>query len=628
MNAEEFMLGASHLRWGTMFRVWAPSAATVEVIVESPGWKHGAVTMERSPDGYFSCIVENIGAGDLYRYRVDGRGPFPDPASRFQPQGVHGPSQVIDPAGYAWSDSDWRGTAPEDLIFYELHLGTFTTEGTFQAAADKLSALQELGVTAVELMPVADFPGNRNWGYDGVSLFAPARCYGTPDDFRRLVDTAHRLGLAVVLDVVYNHLGPDGAYQGTFSALYFSKRHQSPWGAGINFDDQTSAPVRDYFIENALRWINEYHLDGLRLDATHAIVDLSARHIITSISAAVHASVKQTGRRVHLIAEDVRNLASIVLPESQNGWGIDAVWSDDFHHQMRRALAGDHDGYFQDFDGTAESIAETACKGWFYTGQPASYFGGPRGTDPVGLEYSKFVFFIQNHDQIGNRAFGDRLNHTISPAAYRAANVLLLLLPECPLLFMGQEWAATTPFLFFTDHNPELGTKVTEGRRREFRQFAAFSGASDAIPDPQALATFEASRLHWEEREIEPHRSMLRLFRRMLDLRRSEPALRTTSCSGKLSISAVQDGVVALRRASYCKRDLVAVVRFNGSGKVDLKNNSLGEDGPGTSWTCILNSEDASFAADPNPPIIDATSLSFDFPGPAAVVLSQVSGTH
>jgi maltooligosyltrehalose trehalohydrolase len=628
VNAEEFTLGASPLRWGTMFRVWAPMAEAVEVIVESPGWDSKAIPMEQSSDGYFSCIVEKIGAGDLYRYRVDGKGPFPDPASRFQPQGVHGPSQVIDPSSYHWSDSNWRGIASTKLVFYELHIGTFTTTGTFQSAAGKLPLLSELGISAVELMPVADFPGNRNWGYDGVCLFAPARCYGAPDDFRRFVDSAHSLGLAVILDVVYNHFGPDGAYQGTFSSHYFSNKHQSPWGAGINFDDLKCAPVRDYFIENALRWIHEYHLDGLRLDATHAIVDDSSRHIVTSISAAVHASVKQTGRRVHLIAEDVRNLSSVVRPESQNGWGVDAVWSDDFHHQMRRALAGDHDGYFQDFEGTAQSIATTARQGWFYTGQTASYFGGARGTDPVGLDYSKFVFFIQNHDQIGNRAFGDRLNHVISLAAYRAANVLLLLLPECPLLFMGQEWAAATPFLFFTDHNPELGPKVTEGRRREFQRFANFSGtASDAIPDPQSLPTFEASRLNWEEQEIEPHRSMLRLFRRLLDLRRSEPAMWTNPRSAELAITAVQEGVIAFRRTSHGQRDLVVVVRFAGSGKVDLKDSPLIE-GPGTSWTCILNSEDASFATDPNPPTIDTASLTLDFPGPAAVVLSQTSGTH
>ncbi|MGH9591850.1 MAG: alpha-amylase family glycosyl hydrolase, partial [Bryobacteraceae bacterium] len=342
--------------------------------------------------GFYIATLPGISAGDLYRYRIDGRGPFPDPASRFQPQGVHGPSEIVGWRHFPWKDQGWQGVALEDTILYELHVGSFTPEGTFSAATERLATLKDLGITAVELMPVADFAGRWNWGYDGAAPFAPARCYGTPDDLRRLVDHAHALGLAVHLDVVYNHLGPDGAYQSAFSRFYYSTSHESPWGAGINFDGPHSEPVRDYFIENALRWIHEYHFDGLRLDATHAIVDDSHRHILASISSAVHGLLSSSGRTAHIIAEDVRNLAGMVKPESEAGWALDGVWSDDFHHQMRRALAGDSDGYFQDFDGSLKSIAATARQGWFYTGQLAPYFRKARGTDPAGIPKPKFVF--------------------------------------------------------------------------------------------------------------------------------------------------------------------------------------------------------------------------------------------
>ena len=401
----------------TRFCMWAPEVTSAQVIIETPGRPPEAHGMLRGADGFHRIAMTGVGDGDLYRYRLDGRGPFPDPASRFQPQGVHGPSQVVDWSRYVWSDAGWSGIALEDTVLYELHIGTFTPEGTFAAAAERLSDLKELGITAIELMPVGDFPGRWNWGYDGVAPFAPARCYGTPDDLRRLVDRAHGLGLAVHLDVVYNHLGPDGAYQSTFSRFYYSQTHHNPWGAGINFDGPQSEPVRDYVIKNALRWIHEYHFDGLRLDATHAIVDDSVRHILASIASAVQSSLEGTERKVHVIAEDVRNLAGMMQPESQGGWALSGVWSDDFHHQMRRALAGDCDGYFQDFDGSAKSIAATARQGWFYTGQHAPYFGKPRGTDPTGIAASRFIFFLQNHDQAGNRAFGDRIHHKIELAA-------------------------------------------------------------------------------------------------------------------------------------------------------------------------------------------------------------------
>ncbi|OFW27771.1 MAG: malto-oligosyltrehalose trehalohydrolase [Acidobacteria bacterium RIFCSPLOWO2_02_FULL_59_13] len=613
-------LGAWPIGTAIRFRVWAPHADRIEVVVEQPVSGQKEFALEKSPDGFFCGTVADAGAGWLYRYRVDGQGPYPDPASRFQPLGVHGPSQVVDPHQFVWSDDGWTGVAQDELVLYELHVGTFTPGGTFAAAAEKLPELRQLGITAVELMPVADFAGNHNWGYDGVALFAPARCYGTPDDLRRLVDAAHRTGLAVHLDVVYNHFGPDGAYAGLFSPYYFSSRHKSPWGDGINFDGDESALVRSFFIENALHWIHEYHFDGLRLDATHAIVDDSPRHFLAELSAAVQDSPR--GARLALvIAEDVRNLAHMVQPHSEQGWGVDAVWSDDFHHQVRRCLAGDRDGYFQDFEGTPRDIALTAKQGWFYSGQYAPFFGQQRGTDPAGLPPSRFVFFIQNHDQVGNRAFGERLHHQIELSAYRAATALLLLLPQIPLLFMGQEWAASSPFRFFTDHSTELGKLVTEGRRNEFSRFAAFADPQtrQRIPDPQDRTTFQASRLNWEEREQQPHAAMLRFYKRLLELRKTEPALLTHSRES-FAISPWDESGLLLRRNAVSGSALLAVFRLQGAGTYDLRPNVLSEAGDGNSWDLLLTSEENLFTPDPLPPQVELSGPLIRFFRPGAVL--------
>ena len=466
----------------------------------------------------------DVGAGTCYRYQLDHDGPYPDPASRYQPHGVHGASMVLDPSAFRWSDAGWTGEPLHALVLYELHVGTFSSPGTFAGATSRLPQLRDLGITAVELMPVADFPGHRNWGYDGAALFAPARCYGTPDQLRQFVDTAHGLGIAVLLDVVYNHAGPDGSYLSRFSPYYFTNRHSSPWGEGVDVDGEYSAPVREFVIENALHWIHEYHMDGLRLDATHAIQDGSPRHLLAELTARVHESVSH--RHVHVIAEDHRNLAMMVTPRRESGWGLDAVWADDFHHQMRRLLAGDSDGYYRDFSGTTADLATTLRQGWFFTGRYSEHLREPRGTDPTAIPAPRFVVCLQNHDQVGNRARGERLHHQIDAAAFRAASVVLLTAPQTPLLFMGQEWAASSPFQYFTDHDEPLGRLVTEGRRREFRDFVAFAdaGAGEGIPDPQAIATFLASRLDWAEREVEPHASMVRLHAALLAFRRTELA--------------------------------------------------------------------------------------------------------
>lgn len=604
------------------FRVWAPRVSSLEVAVFG---RNDApvqfIPMEPVGDGFYELSTRALRAGDLYKYRVDGGECFPDPASRYQPHGVHGPSQVVDPRGFSWSDQDWQGIAWDERVVYELHVGTFSPAGTFDAVRERLQYLKDLGVTAVELMPVADFPGERNWGYDGVALFAPARCYGHPDDLRSLVDEAHRSGLAVFLDVVYNHLGPDGNYLGVYSRLFESPRHSSPWGAALNFDGDGSRHVRDFFIDNALHWIREYHFDGLRLDATHAIQDESETHFLAELTATVRHAFP--GRRLHIIAEDHRNLATIVKPAEAGGWGLDGVWADDFHHQMRRCLAGDDDGYYVDYTGSTRDIAITLEKGWFYTGQYSRHFGENRGTDPAGIPPWAFVICLQNHDQIGNRAFGERLHHQVEPAAWRAASVLLLFAPQTPLLFMGQEWSASTPFLYFTDHHEELGRKVTEGRRNEFRQFRAFrdSRMRKKIPDPQALETFERSRLRWEEMDTEGHRETLALYRELLRLRRQLPAV-VVGDPGAWEVSAINEHCIGALRWISAKKMLLVICCLTGAGVEVIAPAETAADG--ATWRVLLHTEEPRFCPDPSPPTIElGVRPAVRFARPGAVVLAS-----
>jgi maltooligosyltrehalose trehalohydrolase len=602
---------------GVRFRVWAPEVKSVEVIFERP--EAAPLALQRFPDGTFGGLAIGLGAGALYRYRIDGGGQFPDPASRYQPLGVHGPSEVIAPSRFTWTDAAWRGVAREDIVIYELHVGTYTAEGTFAAVIGRLPYLAELGVTAIELMPVADFPGNRNWGYDGVDLFAPARCYGTPDDLRRLVDEAHRLGLAIFLDAVYNHLGPEGNYLDAFSPHYSSTHADNPWGRGFNFDGPSSSMVRAFFVENALHWVHEYHVDGLRLDATHAIQDDSPRHFVAQLTARVHESVHD--RQVHIIAEDHRNLAYMVKPEGEGGWGLDGVWADDFHHKVRVSLVGDNEGYYRDYSGSMVNLARTLNQGWHFTGQFSEHLKEHRGTDPAGIPPRRFVFCLQNHDQVGNRALGERLHHQIDLAAYRAATVLMLFAPTTPLLFMGQEWAASTPFLYFTDHPEELGRLVTEGRRAEFRHFSAFSDpdARERIPDPQAESTFLASKLNWADCEREPHVSLLRLYRRLLKLRRTEPALR---CE-RSEAFALGESTLLVRQDPEVGSSLLAVIQMHDSSEIELGGIPTLAELDTSHYSLVLTTEDPRFAPDPKPPLISSVGqpLKIDFRRPSAVIL-------
>lgn len=549
------------VRW----RVWAPGHRTLELILYELDGATPSVTvpMTDAGSGFFEAEARPPFPRVLYKVRVDGDGPFPDPLSRSQPFGVHGPSEVLR-LRHAWTDDGWKGVAQKDLVLYELHVGTFTPEGTFDAAATKLPHLKALGVTAVELLPLASFPGERGWGYDGVSLFAPHAHYGGPEGLARFVDAAHAHGLGVFVDVVYNHLGPDGNYIGCYSPHFFTSRHHTPWGDAVNYDGEHSAAVRELVLQNVEMWIRDYHADGLRLDATHAIFDDSPRPILREIGERARAAAPH--RHVVVVAEDERNDSRLVTPAARGGFGLDGVWADDFHHAMRRAFAGDQDGYFADFDGTTTQLARIVSRGWLYEGQHSKHHGHARGTPADPVAFPQFVWCLQNHDQVGNRAFGDRLGASVDPATQRAMTALLLLGPATPLLWMGQEWNASTPFLYFTDHHEDLGRAVTRGRREEFKAFTSFS--AESIPDPQARDTFERSRLDWDEPQRTGHREMLAWVRALLTLRREHPALHERARSSVDARAPDAESLVMDRR--HPDRPLSVVLVRRGTVEIEL----------------------------------------------------------
>ncbi|MEW5931449.1 MAG: malto-oligosyltrehalose trehalohydrolase [Gemmatimonadota bacterium] len=623
------------------FRVWAPGHERVEVVVyggtagdrgqgtgNSPQLQRQdegeAHPLAGEGEGWWSGRVEGIGAGARYRFRLDGGDAFPDPASRSQPEGVHGPSEVVDPGAFRWTDAGWRGIPPEEMTLYELHVGTATPEGTFEGLIPRLDHFVELGVTAIEIMPVAEFPGHRNWGYDGVDLFAPDSSYGGPEGLRRLVDAAHARGLAVILDVVYNHFGPEGNYLPAFtSGRIFTEAHKTPWGAAVNYDGEGSAAVRELVVGNALHWAREYHVDGLRLDATHAIIDDSPVHLLAELAERVRAG-GAPGRRFALFAEDERNERALVLPRAEGGMGLDGVWADDLHHQLRAMVAGDREGYFASFSGSAEDVAATLRRGWFYEGQRSPHTGEERGTPAEGVPLPAFVVCIQNHDQVGNRAMGDRLNHAVSPAAYRAVSALLLAAPATPLLWMGQEWAASTPFQYFTDHPEELGKLVTEGRREEFKHFSAFADPEmrERIPDPQDPETFRRSTLRWEEREHPPHAGVLALYRELLALRRAEPALRNRARES-VDAAAVGERAVALRREAPDGGALLLVAGFEeGPLRVDLGALDATRAPDGGRWEPVLATEEARFGGEREGEVVSVSADGvLEMEGPGAALL-------
>jgi maltooligosyltrehalose trehalohydrolase len=628
---------------GVRFRVWAPGSRQVEVVLE----EGGAVALQPEPDGWFSGVASAASAGSRYRLRLDGDAVVPDPWSRHQPDGVHGASAVWDPASFRWTDAGWQGVAPEELVIHEVHVGTATEPGTFDALAERLPYFVELGVTALELMPVAAFPGARNWGYDGVFLFAPEETYGGPAGLQRFVDAAHGHGLAVILDVVYNHFGPEGNYMPAVTAdRIFTEKHHTPWGAAINYDDRGSAAVRLTVLENVRQWIRDYHIDGLRLDAAHAIEDGSARHILQEIGEAARSAAPD--RRVVVIAEDERNERRLLLPTSQNGHELDGVWADDFHHVLRRLTAGDTDGYYAAYEGTTQELAETLRRGWLYEGAHYAPTDERRGTPADGLPPTHFVHCIQNHDQVGNRALGERLHHEIEPALYRAVSALLLLTPYTPLLWMGQEWAASTPFQYFTDHPEELGRLVTQGRRDEFGKFEKFSDPAlrEQIPDPQAESTFARSRLQWAEAERPPHSGVLALYRELLALRRTHAALQARG-RDSWRVAALSDTAIALRRSAAAGAAgadgadgadgaagadggdasgvsgaagaaLLLVVNVRGSLELDVAADAVTRPPAGGDWRLRLDTEAARFGGADTARLADGV---LTLPAPGAALL-------
>lgn len=570
-------LGALVQFEGVLFRLWAPHAHHVELIIDEQ-----SIPMPSLGNGIFEYFAEGMKTDTLYWYKIDGGPLFPDPASRFQPRGVHGPSQVVDPLAFAWTDNNWNGITQESLVFYEIHIGTFTSAGTYAGVQERLPYLKELGVTALQIMPLADFPGERNWGYDPAALYAPARCYGTPNDLRSLVDAAHQQGLAVFLDVIYNHLGPDGAYVAAVAPFYTDKHH-TPWGSGINFDDAECAGVRNFLLENALYWLKEFHFDGLRLDATDTIKDDSDVHFLAELATLV---AELPGRKRYLFAEDSRNIRRLISPVDEGGLGMDGVWADDYHHQMRNLTAGDtHHYYFNYANTTASDLAKTIRGGWYFQGQVYPGNGRPRGTDPTGLNAHQFVFCIQNHDQVGNRLNGARLNHEVELNRYRMASAVLLFLPQLPLVFMGQEWAASAPFQFFSDHEEQLGKLVSAGRKKDF----AHDGIDpDSVPDPQDNETFLRSRLDWAEAKNCPHSSMLKLYRVLLDSR--------TSLHGELDVLIHDDYAITLRRGRH-----MLLVALRDDQRLPFPNGAK----------LIWDTEQASFADDGNSPRQSGNELYF-----------------
>ncbi|HEU5074674.1 MAG TPA: malto-oligosyltrehalose trehalohydrolase [Polyangiaceae bacterium] len=543
-------------------RVWAPRAERVELVYSPDGER---VTMHESERGHFEIDHTRFVPGARYGFSLDGSPPRPDPRSHFQPEGVHGPSELTALDAFAWTDAGFRQAPLEAAVVYELHVGTFTPEGTFDGAIQKLDYLRELGITHVELMPVAAFPGERGWGYDGVALFAPHAAYGGPDALRRLVDACHARGLGVILDVVYNHLGPSGNYLGLFGP-YFTDRYGTPWGEAVNYDGAGSDEVRRFVCDNALYWLRHFHIDGLRLDAVHAIFDQSALHVLEQLSSEVDELSLDLARPLVLIAESHLNDPRFVRLRSEGGLGLSSQWSDDFHHALRTVLTGERDSYYSDF-GTIADLAEALRHGFAYRGQYSRHRQHSYGRAPVGLSGRHFHVFCQNHDQVGNRAVGDRLGHQVNPGQQRIAAALTLLSPYVSMLFMGEEWGATAPFLYFTDHSePELGEAVRQGRRREF---AAFGWDPERIPDPQARSSFEASKLAWNEISEPEHQSLLAFYRALIQLRSSEPGLQNDS----LELTRVEYDETE-RWLALVRGDIAVLVNF-GSGAYHLAREAV-----------------------------------------------------
>jgi maltooligosyltrehalose trehalohydrolase len=591
-------------------RVWAPACRTLEFVVGDRGDSSPSFSLTREADGYFSGFIPSVSAGNTYWFRLDGKNLRPDPSSRYQPEGPHGPSVIVDPDAFKWTDADWPGLTPAGQVLYEMHVGTFTPEGTWASAAAQLESLVELGITAIEMMPVHDFAGQFGWGYDGVDLYAPTRLYGRPDDLRRFVNRAHAVGLGVILDVVYNHLGPDGNYLEEFAPEYFTDRYTNDWGRALNFEGPAGA--RRFFVENAGYWIDEFHFDGLRFDATQDMHDASDEHVIAAM---VRRAREAAGSRsILLIAENEPQHARIVNDPTAGGYGMDALWNDDYHHAATVALTGRREAYYLDYTGSPQELVSCAKYGYLYQGQWYIWQEKGRGTPALDLPPTAFISYLQNHDQVANSPFGRRIHQLASPGRHRALTALTLLGPWTPMLFQGQEFSASTPFLYFADH-PGLRDAIAHGRREFLQQFPSLKDPEidRALPSPTARETFEQSHLKLEERSL--HADAYALHQDLLKLRRSNPVIRQPRRVDGAVLSA---NALALRLFGESGDRLLCV---NLGADLDLRPvaEPLLAPPSGGQWRLLWSSESARYGGQGTPPL--NLQKAWHVPGEAAILL-------
>ena len=607
----------------THFRVWAPNAADMAVVIEPRRGGSMTVPLDGEGCGYYSASVPGVAAGDRYRYRVNGE-LLADPASRFQPDGPLGPSEVVDPAPFRWTDERWRGVTLPGQVAYEMHVGTFTPGGTWRAAMERLPQVAAVGISLLEVMPVSECPGRFGWGYDGVFPFAPTRLYGAPDDFRSFVDRAHALGLGVILDVVYNHLGPDACVFKQFATQYFTNRYQNEWGEALNFDGDLSGPVRELFASNAAYWIDEYHLDGLRLDATQSIYDSSTTHILAEVSRAARQAARD--RAIILVAENEPQQTQLVKPLAEGGYGLDALWNDDFHHSAIVAATGHSEAYYSDHTGAPQEFVSAAKYGYLFQGQRYDWQKQPRGTRTDGLPPAAFVDFVENHDQLANSERGARLRLRTSPGRYRALTTLLLLMPGTPMLFQGEEFGASSPFLYFADHRPELAEAVRRGRAAFVAQFPmlASAEAQARLPAPHDPATFTACILDWSE--YDTHVADRRLHTDLIAMRRADEAFRAQR-SGAVDGAVLAPEAFVLHFLTPSPSDERLLIVNLGP---DLRRGSFAEPlvapPDAFTWAMRWSSEHPDYGGGGTPEIVGAEG--WRIPGHSAVVLRPAEKTH
>jgi maltooligosyltrehalose trehalohydrolase len=602
-------------------RVWAPGRESVELVIEDDSTGDSDSPLSAEGNGYFSGYTPNATMGTRYRFRLDRGDAFPDPVSRYQPDGPDGPSMVVNPTTYEWSDRDWPGLSIEGQVIYELHIGTFTRDGTYRAAIDRLPDLVDTGITVLEIMPVADFAGRFGWGYDGVNLFAPTRLYGTPDDLRALVDAAHGLELGVILDVVYNHFGPVGNYLGQFSPHYLSGR-ATEWGNAINFDGEHSGPVREYILTNARYWIDEFHFDGLRLDATQSIFDSSTPHILAEVAGAVRSAAR--GRETIVVGENEPQHAALVRPLRDGGCALDALWNDDFHHSARVALTGRNEAYYTDYRGTSQELISAAKHGFLYQGQWYAWQHQRRGQAALDLSPSNFVNFTENHDQVANTVTGRRLHQETSPGRYRAMTALLLLLPQTPMLFQGQEFGSSAPFLYFADHDAGLATLVREGRGKFLSQFPSLASMNGSTPidDPSDSWTFVRCKLDWTERR--QHRDALDLHRDLLRIRREDPVIRSRA-PRSLDGAVITDSAFVLRFFGGNGDDRLLVVNLGARLHADPLAEPLAAPPHSRVWKTVLSTDEPKYGGWGTPPL-ETVDDGWWIPAECAVLLTPTHG--